>query len=177
MGRRTKQKLERLENMKARQAKYSKRKRGIVKKVKEIAVLCDVDVALLLISPTEKPTVVVGKDKDLSTVIERMSRMRLEEREDRCWKKCMENPTTSSSRLIQETHPKSKIPLHEDQLSELKETIAKKNKILSDWRNPTNIEDLAQLNIMEEHIQYSEADQLEQQGREEGAEGTDDLET
>ncbi|OMO86482.1 Transcription factor, MADS-box [Corchorus olitorius] len=175
--------------MKARQAKYSKRKRGIVKKVKEIGVLCDVDVALLLISPTEKPTVVVGQDKDLSTVIERMSKVRLEEREDRCWGKCMKIPTTSIPRLIQETHPKSKTQSHEDQLSELKETIAKKTKILSDWRNPTNIEDLAQLNIMEEHViaclnrirshkvQNSAADQLEQQGRQEGAEGTDDPET
>ena len=62
MGRR-KLKIQRLESMKARQAKYSKRKTGLVKKAKELAILCDVDVALLLFSPTEKPTLFVGQDK------------------------------------------------------------------------------------------------------------------
>ena len=62
MGRR-KLKIQRLECVKARQAKYSKRKIGILKKAKELAILCDIDLALLMFSPTGKPTLHVGQDK------------------------------------------------------------------------------------------------------------------
>ncbi|MFQ6662210.1 hypothetical protein Gotur_030095 [Gossypium turneri] len=61
MGRR-KLKIQRLEDMKARQAKYSKRKKGILKKAKELSILCDVEVVLLLSSPSGKPTLFVGQD-------------------------------------------------------------------------------------------------------------------
>ncbi|KAE8735268.1 hypothetical protein F3Y22_tig00000340pilonHSYRG00141 [Hibiscus syriacus] len=82
MGRR-KLKILRLESIKARQATYSKRKTGIVKKAKEISILCDVDVALLLFSPTDKPTLFVGREKGLSDVLERLSKSPYEEREER----------------------------------------------------------------------------------------------
>jgi hypothetical protein len=62
MGRR-RLKIQRLECVKARQAKYSKRKIGILKKAKELAILCDIDLALLMFSPTGKPTLYVGQDK------------------------------------------------------------------------------------------------------------------
>ncbi|KAK8348706.1 hypothetical protein V6Z11_A06G097800 [Gossypium hirsutum] len=61
MGRR-KLKIQRLEDMKARQAKYSKRKKGILKKAKELSILCDVEVVLLLSSPSGKRTFFVGQD-------------------------------------------------------------------------------------------------------------------
>ncbi|KAJ6856655.1 hypothetical protein NC651_038341 [Populus alba x Populus x berolinensis] len=63
MGRR-KLKIQRLECVKARQAKYSKRKIGILKKAKELSILCDIDLALLMFSPTAKPTLYVGQDKE-----------------------------------------------------------------------------------------------------------------
>ncbi|KAJ4833605.1 Agamous-like MADS-box protein agl65 [Turnera subulata] len=62
MGRR-KLKIEKLECMKARQAKYSKRKIGLLKKAKELSILCDVDLALLMFSPTGKPSLFVGQNK------------------------------------------------------------------------------------------------------------------
>lgn len=49
--------------MKARQTKYSKRKIGILKKARELAVLCDTDLALLMFSPTGKPSLCVGQNK------------------------------------------------------------------------------------------------------------------
>ncbi|MBA0810509.1 hypothetical protein Gohar_002500 [Gossypium harknessii] len=53
MGRK-KIKIQRLEDIKARQTKYYKRKTGILKKAKELSILCDVEVVLLLSSPAAK---------------------------------------------------------------------------------------------------------------------------
>ncbi|MFQ6648046.1 hypothetical protein Gotur_021855 [Gossypium turneri] len=61
MGRR-KFKIQILEDMKARQGKHSKRKRGILKKAKELSIFCDVEVVLLLSSPSGKPSIFVGQD-------------------------------------------------------------------------------------------------------------------
>ncbi|KAK8973183.1 hypothetical protein V6N11_049530 [Hibiscus sabdariffa] len=135
MGRR-KLKIQRLETMKARQATYSKRKTRIVKKAKEISVLCDVDVALLMFSPTDKPTLFVGQEKGLSAVLERLSKLPFEEREESSPQDASDNP----------------LKLYEEQLRELRERLAEKSKILSDWKDPNNVEDLAQLNLMEEHL-------------------------
>ncbi|KAJ6862539.1 hypothetical protein NC652_039400 [Populus alba x Populus x berolinensis] len=129
MGRR-KLKIQRLECVKARQAKYSKRKIGILKKAKELSILCDIDLALLMFSPTAKPTLYVGQDKDLSTVLERMSALTFEEREER------------------EEAVKEK----QAELLELREKLAQKRKILRDWTNPDKIDDLRQIKIMEEHL-------------------------
>ncbi|KAK1551003.1 hypothetical protein Q3G72_028561 [Acer saccharum] len=54
--------IKRLESGKARQMKYSKRKKGILKKAKEISVLCDVDLTLCMFSPGGKPSLYVGQD-------------------------------------------------------------------------------------------------------------------
>ncbi|KAK3207101.1 hypothetical protein Dsin_021147 [Dipteronia sinensis] len=96
--------IKRLECAKARQSKYSKRKIGILKKAKELSVLCDVDLALVMFSPSGTPSVYVGKDKDLHRVVERLSIMSIEDREE------------------------------------------------SEWKNPHTINDLAKLQIMEDHL-------------------------
>ncbi|XVE97767.1 hypothetical protein REPUB_Repub03eG0047200 [Reevesia pubescens] len=157
MGRR-KLKIQRLETMKARQAKYSKRKAGIVKKAKELAILCDVDVALLLFSPTEKPTLFVGQDKELSSVIERLSNVALEEREERMaytmklLNKIYVNSDSEVEPINFSQDKSNALKLYEDQLKELKEKLAEQSKILRDWKNPNNVEDLSQIKIMEEHL-------------------------
>lgn len=61
MGRK-KLKIQRLEDLKERQAKYSKRKTGILKKAKELSILCNVDVGLLFSSPSGKPSLYAGQD-------------------------------------------------------------------------------------------------------------------
>ncbi|XP_039044180.1 agamous-like MADS-box protein AGL65 [Hibiscus syriacus] len=158
MGRR-KLKIQRLESIKARQATYSKRKTGILKKAKEISILCDVDVALLLFSPTDKPTLFVGQEKRLSDVLERLSKSPYEEIEERraytmqILKKIYANSESefvqnSSSQNASDNAQKA----HEEQLRELKEKLAEKSKILRDWKDPSNVEDLAQIKLMEEHL-------------------------
>lgn len=60
MGR-VKLKIKRLENTSGRQVTYSKRRAGILKKAKELSILCDIDVVLLMFSPTGKPTLCLGE--------------------------------------------------------------------------------------------------------------------
>lgn len=51
MGRgRGKVEVRRIENSVSRQVTFSKRRRGLAKKARELAVLCDADVALLIFS-------------------------------------------------------------------------------------------------------------------------------
>lgn len=59
MGR-VKLKIRRLESSSNRQVTYSKRRSGILKKAKELSVLCDIDIVLLMFSPTGKPTIFRG---------------------------------------------------------------------------------------------------------------------
>ncbi|RRT34388.1 hypothetical protein BHE74_00059708 [Ensete ventricosum] len=59
MGR-VKLKIKRLENSSSRQVTYSKRKAGILKKAKELSILCDIDLVLLMFAPNGKPTICVG---------------------------------------------------------------------------------------------------------------------
>ncbi|XP_021277535.1 agamous-like MADS-box protein AGL65 [Herrania umbratica] len=157
MGR-GKLKIQRLESAKARQTKYSKRKAGLVKKAKELAILCDVDLALLLFSPADRPTLLVGQDKDLSAVVERLSKLSLEEREERraytmkVLTKFYENSDSEADPRNVSEDRSNVLKLHEDQLKELKEKLAEKSKILRDWKYPQNVEDLSQLKIMEEHL-------------------------
>ncbi|KAF3497561.1 hypothetical protein DY000_02056982 [Brassica cretica] len=54
MGRK-KIELKTIECPKEKSSKYSKRKKGLLKKAEEMAVLCDSDIILLVFSPTSKP--------------------------------------------------------------------------------------------------------------------------
>ncbi|KAF9662285.1 hypothetical protein SADUNF_Sadunf18G0037100 [Salix dunnii] len=157
MGRR-KLKIQRLECVKARQAKYSKRKKGFLKKAKELAILCDVDLAVLMFSPTKKPSLYVGHDKDFSIVLERMSALSFEEREQRrrytneIIKKMypIDDAEVLSSNSIFDREEALKVKHIE--LLELKEKLAQKRKILRDWTNPDKVNDPRQIKVMEEHL-------------------------
>lgn len=52
----TKRKIEikKIENIAARQATFSKRRRGIFKKARELSTLCDAEIALAVFSDTGK---------------------------------------------------------------------------------------------------------------------------
>ncbi|GAY37512.1 hypothetical protein CUMW_029570 [Citrus unshiu] len=129
MGRR-KLKIRRLESMKARQTKYSKRKIGILKKARELAVLCDTDLALLMFSPTGKPSLCVGQNKDLSTVLERLAKMSVDDREER---------RGYTMKLLKKIYANSEVDPRNFSLDR-------------EWKNPHNVKDIAQINIMEEHL-------------------------
>ncbi|KAG4202495.1 hypothetical protein ERO13_A05G342000v2 [Gossypium hirsutum] len=159
MGRK-KLKIQRLEDLKARQAKYSKRKTGILKKAKELNILCEVDVALLFSSPSGRPTLFVGQNSTgLSSILKRLSNLSFEEREERraytieMLKKIYEN-SESEFDLLSLPHATNAdtLKLYEDELQELKDKLVEKSKILRDWRNPNNVEDLNQIKMMEDHL-------------------------
>lgn len=71
MGR-VKLKIKRLENTNGRQATYAKRKHGIMKKANELSILCDIDIVLLMFSPTGKPSLCSGKRRYVPSTIEKL---------------------------------------------------------------------------------------------------------
>ncbi|WOG90746.1 hypothetical protein DCAR_0309990 [Daucus carota subsp. sativus] len=62
MGR-VKLQIKRIENNTNRQVTYSKRRNGLMKKAFEISVLCEVDVGLLMFSPSGRVSVFAGNNK------------------------------------------------------------------------------------------------------------------
>jgi phosphoribosyl-AMP cyclohydrolase len=62
MGR-NKLKIQKLETTGGRQVTYSKRRTGIIKKARELSILCDVDVLLLIFSTTGKPSLCLGEKR------------------------------------------------------------------------------------------------------------------
>ncbi|WCJ29305.1 Agamous-like MADS-box protein AGL65 [Euphorbia peplus] len=153
MGRK-KLKITRLDSMKARQVKYSKRKVGVLKKARELATLCDVDVGLVMFSPTGKPSHYVGHDKDLSTILDKLCRLSLEDRERRkAYTMRVYAKVESDGDL--ENHALDRgeaLKLQKQQLKEVKEKLVEKRKILRDWKNPYNVESLEKIKIMEDHL-------------------------
>uniref|UniRef100_A0AAU7LJL7 MADS90 n=1 Tax=Hippophae rhamnoides TaxID=193516 RepID=A0AAU7LJL7_9ROSA len=82
MGR-VKLKIKRLENTNGRQATYAKRKHGIMKKASELSILCDIDIILLMFSPTGKPSLCSGKRSSIEEVIAKFSQLAPQERAKR----------------------------------------------------------------------------------------------
>jgi hypothetical protein len=62
MGR-VKLKIKKLEHISGRHITYSKRRSGILKKAKELSILCDIPLMLLMFSPSEKPTICIGEKR------------------------------------------------------------------------------------------------------------------
>ncbi|KAJ8760927.1 hypothetical protein K2173_021965 [Erythroxylum novogranatense] len=81
MGR-VKLKIKRLENTNGRQATYAKRKHGIMKKANELSILCDIDIILLMFSPSGKPSLCKGK-RSIEEVIGKFAQLTPQERAKR----------------------------------------------------------------------------------------------
>ncbi|CAH8327192.1 unnamed protein product [Eruca vesicaria subsp. sativa] len=81
MGR-VKLKIEKLHNMNARQATYHKRKNGIIKKAKGLSILCDVDIVLLMYSPSGYPSLYTGKHS-IGEIIAKVAQLPPQERAKR----------------------------------------------------------------------------------------------
>ncbi|XP_022732929.1 agamous-like MADS-box protein AGL30 isoform X1 [Durio zibethinus] len=79
MGR-VKLKIKKLENTNGRQATYAKRKHGIMKKANELSILCDVEIILLMFSPTNKPSLCIGKGSSIEEIIEKFAQLTPQER-------------------------------------------------------------------------------------------------
>nr|KAJ0201397.1 hypothetical protein LSAT_V11C600339690 [Lactuca sativa] len=59
MGR-VKLQIKKIENSTNRQVTFSKRRNGLIKKAYELSVLCDVDVALIMFSPSGRASIFSG---------------------------------------------------------------------------------------------------------------------
>ncbi|KAG4378782.1 hypothetical protein GLYMA_17G101300v4 [Glycine max] len=82
MGR-VKLKIKKLESISNRHVTYSKRKSGIIKKAKELSILCDIDIILLMFSPTGKPTLLQGERSNIEEVIAKFAQLSPQERAKR----------------------------------------------------------------------------------------------
>uniref|UniRef100_M4DJ66 MADS-box domain-containing protein n=1 Tax=Brassica campestris TaxID=3711 RepID=M4DJ66_BRACM len=106
MGR-VKLKIKRLESTGNRQVTYSKRKSGILKKAKELSILCDIDIVLLMFSPTGKPTVFHGEHSCIEEVISKFAQLTPQERTKSCWTNIDRIENTEHLNLLEESLRKS----------------------------------------------------------------------
>ncbi|KAL2935209.1 Agamous-like MADS-box protein AGL65 [Bienertia sinuspersici] len=140
MGR-VKLKIKRLESSSNRQVTYSKRRTGIIKKAKELAILCDIDIVLLMFSPTGKPTLFRGERRKLESL----------EALKKTFKKCdhdvnIEDFVASSSQTAEELT---------NQAAVLQAQITEAHKRLSCWSNPDKIDNVEHLRQMENSLRES----------------------
>ncbi|KAF5937861.1 hypothetical protein HYC85_025367 [Camellia sinensis] len=82
MGR-VKLKIKRLESTSNQQVTYSRRRNGILKKAKELSILCDIDIVLLMFSPTRKATLFRGECSNIEEVITKFAQLTPQERTKR----------------------------------------------------------------------------------------------
>ncbi|XP_038692664.1 agamous-like MADS-box protein AGL30 isoform X1 [Tripterygium wilfordii] len=159
MGR-VKLKIKRLENTNGRQATYAKRKHGIMKKANELSILCDIDIILLMFSPTEKPSLCQGKSS-IEEVIAKFAQQTPQERAKRkleslealkkTFKKLDHDVNIpeflgTSTQTIEELTNQAR--LLQTQLSEI-------HKRLSYWNNPEKINNVEDLGQMENSLRES----------------------
>ncbi|KAJ1438927.1 hypothetical protein SESBI_02701 [Sesbania bispinosa] len=160
MGR-VKLKIKKLESTSNRHVTYSKRKSGILKKAKELSILCDIDIVLLMFSPTGKPTLLQGERSNLEEVIAKFSQLSPQERAKRkmeslealkkTFKKLdhdvkIQDFLGSSSQTVEElTH----------QVRVLQAQLTEVHQRLSYWNNLEKINNLEHLRQMEDSLKES----------------------
>ncbi|XLS78808.1 hypothetical protein HN51_063033 [Arachis hypogaea] len=160
MGR-VKLKIKKLESTSNRQVTYSKRKSGILKKAKELSILCDIDIVLLMFSPTGKPTLLQGERSNIEEVIAKFAQLTPQERAKRkleslealkkTFKKLdhdvkIQDFLGSSSQTVEElTH---QVRLLQTQLTDV-------HQRLSYWNNIDKINSIEHLRQMEESLRES----------------------
>ncbi|CAN6899873.1 unnamed protein product [Brassica oleracea] len=132
MGRK-KIELKTIECPKEKSIKYSKRKKGLLKKAEEMAVLCDSDIILLVFSPTSKPNLFYPHSRPLSGILEKLSNMSEYERKER-----FDLSLQEDDKVIE--------------LGEARVLLDENTSILRNWQDPHRVDDLARLTIMEDHL-------------------------
>ncbi|XP_043723895.1 agamous-like MADS-box protein AGL30 isoform X2 [Telopea speciosissima] len=160
MGR-VKLKIKRLENTSGRQVTYSKRRAGILKKARELSILCDIDIALLMFSPTGKATLCLGERSTIEEVIAKFAQLTPQERAKRkleslealkkTFKKLDHEVNIldflgTSTQTVEDLTNQSR--LLQDQLSEI-------HKRLSYWTDPDKTDHLENLRTLEESLKES----------------------
>ncbi|AQK83301.1 Putative MADS-box transcription factor family protein [Zea mays] len=67
MGR-VKLQIKRIENNTNRQVTFSKRRNGLIKKAYELSVLCDIDIALIMFSPSNRLSHFSGRRRSVQLI-------------------------------------------------------------------------------------------------------------
>ncbi|TYH39950.1 hypothetical protein ES332_D12G212800v1 [Gossypium tomentosum] len=159
MGR-VKLKIKRLESYSNRQVTYSKRRTGILKKAKELSILCDIHIILLMFSPTGKPTLFHGERSTIEEVIAKFAQLTPQERAKR---------KLESLEALKKTFKKLDHDLNiqdflgatqsvEEMTNEVSMLQARLNKVhkrLSYWNNPDKIDNIEHLRQMENSLRES----------------------
>uniref|UniRef100_A0A5B6YI32 Putative agamous-like MADS-box protein AGL17 n=1 Tax=Davidia involucrata TaxID=16924 RepID=A0A5B6YI32_DAVIN len=157
MGR-VKLKIKRLENTSNRQVTYSKRRHGILKKAKELSILCDIDIILLMFSPTGKPTLCRGERSNIDAVIAKFAQLTPQERAKRKLES-LEALKKTFKKLdhdvnIQDFFSTSTQSVEElaNQVRVVQAQLTEVYKRLSFWTNPDKIDNVEHLRHMEDSL-------------------------
>ncbi|XP_042984359.1 agamous-like MADS-box protein AGL30 isoform X4 [Carya illinoinensis] len=159
MGR-VKLKIKRLENTNGRQATYAKRKNGIMKKANELSILCDIDIILLMFSPTGKPSLCRGM-RSIEEVIAKFAQLTPQERAKRKLES-LEALKKTFKKLdhdvnIQEFLGTSTQTVEDltSQANALETQLSEIHKRLSYWTNLDKINSVEHLGQMEDSLRES----------------------
>ncbi|XP_052179645.1 agamous-like MADS-box protein AGL65 [Diospyros lotus] len=160
MGR-VKLKIKKLESVSNRQVTYSKRRNGILKKAKELSILCDIDIILLMFSPTGGATLFHGERSNIEEVIAKFAQLTPQERTKRkvetlealkkTFKKLdhdvnIQDFMGSSVQSVEEMS--NQVRMLQAQLTEL-------HRRLSCWSSPEKIDNIDHLRQMEDSLKDS----------------------
>ncbi|KAI3688778.1 hypothetical protein L2E82_46599 [Cichorium intybus] len=160
MGR-VKLKIKRLENIGNRQVTFSKRRNGILKKAKELSVLCDIDIILLMFSPTGKPTLFTGQRSNIDEVIAKFARLTPQERAKRKLES-LEALKKTFKKLDHDVNIQDFAGASSQSAEDLtnhammlRSQLTDLHKRLSYWSNPDKIENIEHLKQMEDSLRES----------------------
>ncbi|KAI4329629.1 hypothetical protein MLD38_027996 [Melastoma candidum] len=160
MGR-VKLKIKRLESSGNRQVTYSKRRLGILKKAKELSILCDIDIILLMFSPTGKATLFHGERSNVEAVMTKFAQLTPQERAKRKLEslealkktfKKLDHDVNIQDFLGASTQTAEEMA---NQVRLLQSQLMETRNRLSYWSNPGQIDDVEQLRQMEDSLRES----------------------
>ncbi|XP_010551436.1 PREDICTED: agamous-like MADS-box protein AGL30 isoform X2 [Tarenaya hassleriana] len=159
MGR-VKLKIKKLENTNGRQATFAKRKHGIMKKANELSILCDIDVVLLMFSPSGKPSL-CSRKHSLEEVITKLAQLTPQERAKRKLES-LEALKKTFMKLdhdvnISEFFGRSKSTYEEvtNRAKMLQMQLSEVHTRLSYWTEPEKIDSIDDLGQMENALRQS----------------------
>lgn len=147
--------MKRLESNSNRQVTYCKRRSGILKKAQEISVLCDIDIILLMFSPSGKPTLFQGGRSNFDEIIAKFAQLTPQERAKRKLES-LETLRKTFKKLdrdigVQEFLDASDPSVEElhNQVKVLQSRLTDVEMRLSWWSNPDKINKVQDLALME----------------------------
>nr|XP_010917195.1 uncharacterized protein LOC105041845 isoform X2 [Elaeis guineensis] len=170
----------------ARMQCYLTRRNGIKKKVRELSILCDADIAHLSIPPAGEPSLFLGAHTDLLSILDRFASIDPVMRERRrqqvidslknAYRKRGHEINTDS--LLQHNMSGSdEADECRNRIRQVQEKIDAVNRNLSHWRNPGAIDDILEVVVKEEILRNSLKLVREQKARLEQRNGAPDSTT